>query len=111
MREKDTVKKIAVKHRDRIFSNGIDDLSLASIEFSTSLMRDLAHFGIKSVGLVGWLKINNYSDRIFIMYVKVKLRNKETYYVDIFSGEEVLYKNKMKSLKSNKKIKSKKYNT
>ena len=106
--EKRTVRKLAIKHRDRIFSDGLDDLSLASIDFSVSLMKDLAQVGTKAIGLVGWLKVSNSKDRVFIMYVKVRLRNKETYYVDIFSGEEVLYKNKMRSLKSNKGRKNKK---
>lgn len=106
--EKRAVRKLAIKHRDRIFSDGLEDISLSSIDFSVSLMKDLAYIGTKATGLVGWLKISNSKDRVFIMYVKVRLRNKETYYIDIFSGEEVLYRNKMKSLKNTKGHKNKK---
>lgn len=108
MNEKKLVNQLAIKNRNIVFNNGIYDLSRTSIEFSTSLLADLSEHGIKATGLTGWLKVPNKEDRIFIMYVMVKLKNKEVIYIDIFNGENVIYNEKMKSLKKNKWPKNKK---
>lgn len=106
--EKKLIHEVAVKHRDRVFNNGIDDLTTTSIDFSTGVMGELASYGIKSIGLTGWLKIPNYENRVFIMYVKIQLNNKKILYLDIFNGEDIIYEDKMKSLKKNRYPKNKK---
>ena len=108
MNERKLVTSLAIKNRDYIFNKGIYDLSRTSIEFATLLLSDLSEHSVNAVGLTGWLKLPNKEDRVFIMYVKIKLKNKDTLYIDIFNGENIVYNEKMKSLKKSRKPKNKK---
>lgn len=102
MNDKKIVHGVATKCRDIIFNKGISDISISSIEFSTMVLKELSEYNINASGLVGWLKVPNKQNRVMVMYVKVKLKNDNVYYIDIFSGEKVMYKHKMKKLKARK---------
>lgn len=100
--EETLVTNIAKQLRDELFQAGLNDITLDSILYSINLLIKLKELNIDAIAMTGWLDIYKDSDRICYMYVKVNMKNNRNLYVDILSGDNIIYNNKVRKMKKYK---------